>query len=55
MSDEILSYAKKDRRVVAITPAMPVGSKLTKFQSELPEQFLTSVLLNNMLSRWRLV
>ncbi|EGQ1725111.1 1-deoxy-D-xylulose-5-phosphate synthase [Staphylococcus pseudintermedius] len=39
MSDEILSYAKKDRRVVAITPAMPVGSKLTKFQSELPEQF----------------
>ncbi|HBK5954137.1 TPA: 1-deoxy-D-xylulose-5-phosphate synthase [Staphylococcus pseudintermedius] len=39
MSDEILSYAKKGRRVVAITPAMPVGSKLTKFQSELPEQF----------------
>ncbi|QHW37158.1 1-deoxy-D-xylulose-5-phosphate synthase [Staphylococcus ursi] len=39
MSDEMLSYAKKDRRVVAITPAMPVGSKLTKFQSELPEQF----------------
>ncbi|MDE9790321.1 1-deoxy-D-xylulose-5-phosphate synthase [Staphylococcus delphini] len=39
MSDEILSYAKKDRRVVAITPAMPVGSKLTKIQSELPEQF----------------
>lgn len=39
MSDEILSYAKKDRRVVAITPAMPIGSKLTKFQSELPEQF----------------
>ncbi|MCO4339183.1 1-deoxy-D-xylulose-5-phosphate synthase [Staphylococcus agnetis] len=39
MSDEILSYAKKDKRVVAITPAMPVGSKLTRFQSELPEQF----------------
>ncbi|MEJ7540704.1 1-deoxy-D-xylulose-5-phosphate synthase [Staphylococcus intermedius] len=39
MSDEILSYAKNDRRVVAITPAMPVGSKLTRFQSELPEQF----------------
>lgn len=38
MSDEILSYAKQDKRVVAITPAMPVGSKLTKFQSELPEQ-----------------
>lgn len=39
MSDQILSYAKQDKRVVAITPAMPVGSKLTKFQSELPEQF----------------
>lgn len=39
MSDEMLSYAKKDRRVVAITPAMPVGSKLTKFQAELPDQF----------------
>lgn len=39
MSDEILSYAKQDKRVVAITPAMPVGSKLTKFQSEVPEQF----------------
>ncbi|PTH62300.1 1-deoxy-D-xylulose-5-phosphate synthase [Staphylococcus agnetis] len=39
ISDEILSYAKKDKRVVAITPAMPVGSKLTRFQSELPEQF----------------
>ena len=39
MSDEILSYAKKDKRIVAITPAMPVGSKLTKFQSELADQF----------------
>lgn len=39
MSDEVLSYAKQDKRVVAITPAMSVGSKLTKFQAELPEQF----------------
>ncbi|GGI39956.1 1-deoxy-D-xylulose-5-phosphate synthase [Mammaliicoccus stepanovicii] len=39
MSDEVLSYAKKDKHIVAITPAMPVGSKLTKFQQELPEQF----------------
>ncbi|MBI5975320.1 1-deoxy-D-xylulose-5-phosphate synthase [Staphylococcus canis] len=39
MSDEVLAYARNDKRVVAITPAMPVGSKLTKFQSELPEQF----------------
>ncbi|WP_239706316.1 MULTISPECIES: 1-deoxy-D-xylulose-5-phosphate synthase [unclassified Mammaliicoccus] len=39
MSNEVLNYAKQDKRVVAITPAMPVGSKLTKFQQELPEQF----------------
>ncbi|WP_323704786.1 1-deoxy-D-xylulose-5-phosphate synthase [Mammaliicoccus sp. Dog046] len=39
MSDQVLSYAKTDKRVVAITPAMPVGSKLTKFQQALPEQF----------------
>lgn len=39
MSDQVLNYAKQDKRVVAITPAMPVGSKLTKFQQALPEQF----------------
>lgn len=39
MSDEVLAYAQQDKRIVAITPAMPVGSKLTKFQQMLPEQF----------------
>lgn len=39
MSNQVLEYAKQDKRVVAITPAMPVGSKLTKFQQELPDQF----------------
>ncbi|RXK19333.1 1-deoxy-D-xylulose-5-phosphate synthase [Macrococcus sp. DPC7161] len=38
-SDTVLSFAKEDKEVVAITPAMPVGSKLTRFQSELPKQF----------------
>lgn len=40
MSDEVLAYAQQDKRIVAITPAMPVGSKLTKFQQTLPEQFV---------------
>jgi 1-deoxy-D-xylulose-5-phosphate synthase len=39
MSNSVLERAKKDKRIVALTPAMPVGSKLTKFQNELPEQF----------------
>lgn len=38
-SDTVQSFAEKDKRIVAITPAMPVGSKLTRFQAELPEQF----------------
>src|SRR5699024_10110414 len=37
-SNTMLQYAKEDGRIVALTPAMPVGSKLTKFQNELPEQ-----------------
>lgn len=39
MSNSLLDRAKEDKRIVALTPAMPVGSKLTKFQNELPEQF----------------
>lgn len=38
-SDTVQSFAEQDKKIVAITPAMPVGSKLTKFQAELPEQF----------------
>ncbi len=39
MSDNVMALAEKDTRIVAITPAMPVGSKLTKFQQQLPDQF----------------
>lgn len=39
VSNSVLERAKNDKRIVALTPAMPVGSKLTKFQNELPEQF----------------
>lgn len=38
-SDTVQSFAENDKHIVAITPAMPVGSKLTRFQAELPEQF----------------
>lgn len=38
-SDTVQVFAEKDRSIVAITPAMPVGSKLTRFQAELPDQF----------------
>ncbi|KHD85993.1 1-deoxy-D-xylulose-5-phosphate synthase [Bacillus ginsengihumi] len=38
VSDTVLKLAKKDPRIVAITPAMTVGSKLEKFQEELPNR-----------------
>lgn len=38
-SDTVQSFAENDKHIVAITPAMPVGSKLTRFQAELPDQF----------------
>lgn len=38
-SDTVQSFAERDKTIAAITPAMPVGSKLTKFQKELPQQF----------------
>ncbi|MBS4173414.1 1-deoxy-D-xylulose-5-phosphate synthase [Bacillus sp. FJAT-49736] len=38
VSDTVLRLAKKDKRIVAITPAMPVGSKLEKFAEQLPDQ-----------------
>ncbi len=39
MSNTVLDRAHKDEAIVAMTPAMPVGSKLTKFQNELPNRF----------------
>ena len=32
VSETVLKLARTDERIVAITPAMPVGSKLEKFQ-----------------------
>lgn len=38
VSDTVLSLAKEDARIVAVTPAMTVGSKLERFQQELPKR-----------------
>lgn len=39
MSDTVSRLAREDERIVAITPAMPVGSKLVGFAQEFPERF----------------
>lgn len=39
ISNELMRLAKTDERIVAITPAMPVGSKLEKFAQTFPERF----------------
>lgn len=39
VSTTISNIAREDKRVVAITPAMPVGSKLESFAAEFPERF----------------
>lgn len=39
VSETVRKIAREDERVVAITPAMPVGSKLEGFQYEFPERF----------------
>ncbi|PAE24351.1 1-deoxy-D-xylulose-5-phosphate synthase [Bacillus sp. 7894-2] len=38
VSETIRELARKDERIVAITPAMPVGSKLEGFASEFPDR-----------------
>jgi 1-deoxy-D-xylulose-5-phosphate synthase len=38
VSETVRKLARKDERIVAITPAMPVGSKLEGFASEFPER-----------------
>ncbi|MCL6617260.1 MAG: 1-deoxy-D-xylulose-5-phosphate synthase [Anoxybacillus ayderensis] len=38
VSETVRKLARKDPRIVAITPAMPVGSKLEGFASEFPER-----------------
>ncbi|MEH7253539.1 1-deoxy-D-xylulose-5-phosphate synthase [Neobacillus niacini] len=38
VSETVRKLAREDERIVAITPAMPVGSKLEAFASEFPER-----------------
>ncbi|MFY4776253.1 1-deoxy-D-xylulose-5-phosphate synthase [Metabacillus sp. RGM 3146] len=38
VSETVRRIAREDKRIVAITPAMPVGSKLEGFASEFPER-----------------
>jgi len=38
ISETVRKLAKNDNRIVAITPAMPVGSKLEKFAKEFPDR-----------------
>ncbi|MBP3039750.1 1-deoxy-D-xylulose-5-phosphate synthase [Bacillaceae bacterium Marseille-Q3522] len=38
VSETVRRLARKDERIVAITPAMPVGSKLEGFASEFPQR-----------------
>ena len=39
VAETVRKIAREDRRVVAITPAMPVGSKLESFATEFPDRF----------------
>ncbi|MBP1914732.1 1-deoxy-D-xylulose-5-phosphate synthase [Lederbergia galactosidilyticus] len=38
VSETVRKLAREDQRIVAVTPAMPVGSKLEKFAEEFPER-----------------
>lgn len=40
VSDTVLELAREDDRIVAITPAMTVGSKLERFQKEFPDRVI---------------
>ncbi|MFJ7933771.1 1-deoxy-D-xylulose-5-phosphate synthase [Sporosarcina sp. NPDC096371] len=39
VAETVRKIAREDRRIVAITPAMPVGSKLESFAAEFPDRF----------------
>lgn len=39
VADTVSSIARVDNRIVTITPAMPVGSKLESFAAEFPDRF----------------
>ncbi|MCP3032966.1 1-deoxy-D-xylulose-5-phosphate synthase [Halobacillus sp. A1] len=38
ISDTLIKEARTDKRIVAVTPAMVLGSKLEKFQAEFPDR-----------------
>ena len=40
ISNHLINLTKKDKDIVAITPAMEVGSKLTKFKELFPNNFI---------------
>ena len=40
VAESVRKCMKEDERIVAITPAMPVGSKLEGIQKDFPEPFL---------------
>ncbi|WP_239584760.1 1-deoxy-D-xylulose-5-phosphate synthase [Chryseomicrobium aureum] len=40
ISETVRTLAREDKRIVAITPAMPVGSKLEGFASEFPDRMI---------------
>ena len=40
ISETVRKLAREDKRIVAITPAMPVGSKLEGFASEFPDRMI---------------
>lgn len=40
VSETVRKLAREDERIVAITPAMPVGSKLVGFASEFPDRMI---------------
>lgn len=48
VSETVRELAREDERIVAITPAMPVGSKLEGFASEFRNGCMMWVLLNSM-------
>lgn len=39
VAETVRKIAREDKRIAAITPAMPVGSKLESFAAEFPERF----------------
>jgi 1-deoxy-D-xylulose-5-phosphate synthase len=52
-ADAMVALAQRDKRVVALTAAMPDGTGLSKFEKELPGGSSTPASANRTSSRWR--